>query len=44
MSGKNASSDEETKFVEKENENDPIPIFNIFELLEAPAFVEQEEP
>ena len=33
MSGQNTSSDKETEFEGKENENDSIPIFNIFELL-----------
>ena len=39
----NASSENETKFVTKENENDHMPIFNVSEPLKTPAFIEQEE-
>ena len=39
MSGQNTLSDKETEFLGKENENDPMPIFNIFELLKSIDFL-----
>ena len=43
MSEENASSDEETKFARKENQNDSTLIFNIFEFRKTPAFAEQKK-
>lgn len=43
MSGENTPSNDETEFIGKENENNLMPSFNIFELLETPTFVELEE-
>lgn len=43
MSEENASSDEETEFAGKENQNDSTLIFNIFEFRKTPAFVEQKK-
>ena len=39
MSGQNTLSDKENEFLGKENENDPMPIFNIFELLKRIDFL-----
>ena len=39
MPGQNILSDKETEFEGKENENDPMPIFNIFELLKSIDFL-----
>ena len=43
MSGENTPSNDETEFIGKENENNLMASFNIFELLETPTFVELEE-
>ena len=39
MPGQNILSDKETEFEGKENKNDPMPIFNIFELLKSIDFL-----
>ena len=43
MSGENTPSNDETEFIGKENENNLMPSFNVFELLETLTFVELEE-